>query len=230
MIKGFDFLGSASPHWDLDLTIRLCPRGIVWGGFDSGADNEEDNFGPSLVPVAEKVFKEGVTNLFRPQGSWNDHKLTSIRELRRIVPEWQSFAKRTGSKVWFSHSTEYRSKEKRVVEARVKVVRELGPDLIPVSNPSGGGYYVPGTVLEVHHGIVAGKGKGCSLDGQDIHEVNTPEWIRKNRRAGTIYLLGWGHELSMETEDTYGKIPHNKRTRMATRAELKEYFRLMGYK
>lgn len=202
-IEANDYLGILSKHWDIKATLRTHPRNWGAGGFDGGKDSWPDNFGNKIDNV--KALLDLGIPFFRVQGWWSkgSHKIAPMDALKRRIPVWQRIAERWSSqKVYFSITCEYSESTTRdELRQRLKLLKNQGPNLVPVLSPLHGAVTLPNNLIERHGPGGCKRGEASSWDGQSCYDYDVRKW--KQSTQGAVYRMYWGlrYNLSESIKD-----------------------------
>lgn len=209
MTFGLDLLGSCSPHWNVDATIKAFPPGWALGAFGPGWPNA---FGTDTKNIA-KICTETRVSAVRFHAFWSpNHDLVPLSFIQKWAPHYENFAKKFPDiKVYLSPSCEYgRGATSGNLKAIMAVLTRLAPHCVPVLSPQGGSVVLPGVETEWHGtNSAGGKGKHASLgtedstDGNSITDIDAALWIDENKTGDYCYF--WGGTFNMNPGNN---IPH----------------------
>ena len=191
---GVDHLALGHRLYPVDDVIATTPKGYALGCFSA-------TFGDAL-PAIRKCLGSGKFSALRvhlywdPHHATNPHAIVPIPLLQARVPPYQRLALDFPNvKMYLSHSCEYHEMDRGQIQARVDVIRRLAPACFPVNTPMPPSP-VTGNIVVEHHGDVDVKATEIvSMDGVDISQINTHDWLHKN--ADSLISFGWCAAFNM---------------------------------
>lgn len=214
---GLDILGLAHPKFPSEMVLNNLPykKNNAIGVFD-------DPFG-NVKPRLLKYLDSGKIGAVRIQLYWDANHTTLIpkKQLRKKCKKWEKVANKYPKvKIYLSHSCEHRSRNRKELEARIKIIRKWAPSCTPVNSPLNEGLDIAGEINEGHgNDTQTPKPYIYSHDGTDAFKQNGKVLLQNNSAAEIRFA--WIHSFNLRK---YGApfVPIPKRTVRTTKKEMEQ--------
>lgn len=218
MIKGLDFLGLGSRHWNVRETLAGFPQGFALGLF------ADETFGNLAAKNARVFLDSGKVSALRAQLHWSyTHELVPMDKLKKLAKQWEQIARLYQIPFYLSHSCEYSNRNKAEIKKRVNMVQDLAPTCFVVQTPMHSPV-VQGGIIEVHGSKAKAKpGEIVSADGSSLPDINSAAWMAKNSLASIVF--GWGFRFNLAKGGP--PIPAPQRTASPDRNYIRAIVRTM---
>lgn len=178
----YDILGAGNRNWKIEETIRQFPKGSALGAFDNTFGN--------MLPKWQKIAESRKFPIIRPHLWWsNPHKIISAKDCREWAKPYQRLAERYQDHltIYLSHSCEHNEKDRKTVQDRIDILREVAPLCEPV-NCVWQGAQIKG--INEKHGIDCRNFDIVSTDGINIYDIDAEAWM--NRHVASLMRGLWG--------------------------------------